>query len=70
MRTIKDFIKGLFGSLCPTCKRWYFDRHNKEAINYGIECLNCDHVRGEIQDAMFEDAMDIAREMEEVLLDD
>lgn len=35
---------------CSTCGRKYRDKINREAILGGIECLNCDHVRGEVMD--------------------
>lgn len=38
------------GMVCPTCRKIYIDADNTEAIIKGIECMACDHMRGELAD--------------------
>lgn len=58
---IKDLYRRMFGAYCPTCRKWYFDRDNKMVLKNGIECIGCDHVRGDVQDQQRADAEDLER---------
>lgn len=46
MTSRKNIIKKYPPMKCPRCGRWT----NKETIQSLGECLNCDHLRGEIYD--------------------
>jgi hypothetical protein len=54
LETIKqqqEFNKFLFNThKCPTCGRIFKDRTNAEYIDQIGECMQCDHVRGELND--------------------
>lgn len=45
-----DFPDNPSAEFCPTCKKWFIEPEEKEFIRKIMECTQCDHVRGEINE--------------------